>query len=125
MSLNNTTFDEDPDYYLITFEHNNYKELIINYELVKFSDNVINEDEQECIEISSESGEYTNRGVSIRSKEREISKNNKQNSYLNSELLSLELPTFNPIQNYHPLYKGFVILPHKFQLGIISQLSHF
>ncbi|CAG8615282.1 16971_t:CDS:2 [Cetraspora pellucida] len=41
------------------------------------------------------------------------------------QLLSLESPTFNPIQNIHPLHKGYATLPHELQLGIVSPLSLF
>ncbi|CAG8760440.1 1183_t:CDS:1, partial [Racocetra persica] len=60
MSLDNTTSNEDSDLqYLVTFECDYHGELVIDRELVRATDNTINEEEQEYIE---ESDEATNIG---------------------------------------------------------------
>lgn len=133
MSLDNTTSNEDFDLqYVITFEHDNHGELIIDRELVKATDNPINE--QEHVE-ELEGG--TNRGVSVgrrsrgrgrgvgRGRGRGKSKGKGNDEHLNSEFILLELPTFNPIPNNHPLHRGYVTLPHEYQLGIVTPLSLF
>ncbi|CAG8629589.1 7963_t:CDS:1, partial [Cetraspora pellucida] len=50
MSLDNTTSNEDSDLqYLVTFKCDYHDELVINRELVRATDNAINEEEQEYI----------------------------------------------------------------------------
>ncbi|CAG8506446.1 8188_t:CDS:2, partial [Cetraspora pellucida] len=53
MFLNNTTSNKDSDVqYLVTFKCDYYSKLVINHELVRATDNAINEKEQEYIEES-------------------------------------------------------------------------
>ncbi|CAG8720875.1 33303_t:CDS:1, partial [Racocetra persica] len=53
MSLDDTTYEDSDLQYLVTFERDYHGELIIDHELVRATDNAINE-EQEYIEESDE-----------------------------------------------------------------------
>ncbi|CAG8751348.1 5024_t:CDS:1 [Cetraspora pellucida] len=122
--------NSDP-YYLITFKCNFHNKLIINYELVKATNNKEHEsNEQDCVHKEVNVGTSRGRGRG-KGKDRKRGKkrsrgrggvkgkgkdNNKkmQNSDIDTELQMLKCFIFNPIQNVQPLHKEYITLSHKY-----------